>query len=152
MFHPLRFCNPVHQFPWTQLYFCLLIFAPLSTHPTGVVEVGRGFPVQSRHLSIAKWISTVGENLRELAQSSAPSASWGVGVLVPVLLTLDTFSSSAAFLVHSFFSLPALPPKQFTYFPDITGASLCIWMLMLHLMDEIVQQRGQKLVPHQPGT
>lgn len=27
------FCNPLPQFPWTQLYFCLLIFAPLSTHP-----------------------------------------------------------------------------------------------------------------------
>lgn len=75
-----------------------------------------------------------------------------MGVLVPVLLTLDTFSSSAAFLVHLFFSLPALPPKQFTYFPDITGASLCIWTPGLHLMDEIVQQRGQKLVPHQPTT
>lgn len=69
----------------------------------------------------------------------------GVGVLVPFLFILDAFSSSAPFLVHLFFSLPALPPKQFTYFPDIRGASVCDWMLMLQLMDEIVQERGQKL-------
>lgn len=75
-----------------------------------------------------------------------------MGVLLPVLLTLDTFSSSAAFLVHLFFSLPALPPKQFTYFPDITRASLCVGMQMLHLMDEIVQQRGQKLDGRRPSA
>lgn len=59
----------------------------------------------------------------------------------PVLFILDTFSSSASFLVHLFFSLPALPPKQFPYFPDINRVSLCGWMPALQLMDEIVQKK-----------
>lgn len=111
---------------------------PLPPPPWGASPCGWGI------LGVAKGVSAVAEKLRELRCSSASSPDGGLGVLFPVLFTLDTFSSSASFLVHLFFSLPALPPKQFPYFPDIKRASLCGWMPTLQLMDEKAQKKEER--------